>query len=82
MKNKAEKKGIECSGEGGNFSFIYGKVREELTEKKRASQQRREAAGGKRVSHPDIREKTIPDQGKCKSPGAGGVCPEEQRGGQ
>lgn len=50
--------------------------------KKRASQQRREAAGGKRVSHPDIREKTIPDQGKCKSPGAGGVCPEEQRGGQ
>ena len=39
VKNNAEKRHGESSGEGGNFSSIYGKVREELTEKKRTSQQ-------------------------------------------
>lgn len=39
VKNNAEKGHRESSEEGENFSSVYGKVREELTEKKRTSQQ-------------------------------------------
>lgn len=52
------------------------------SQKKREITARHEAAGGKRVSPVGIGEKTIPGQGKCKNPGTGEACAEEQRGGQ
>lgn len=80
MKNKAEK-GIESTQRKGETSVSnMARARKNSLEIKTASQQRHEAVGSKRASQVDIKghhqansqtcQRRIPDQVKCKSPGA------------
>lgn len=73
MNNKAQK-GIDSAQGKREISVLNMAGSGKGSLKKRESQQTHEAVGGKRTCHVDIGEMRIPDQGGCKSPGAGGAA--------